>query len=143
MQIRLTSLSYQLIDKMRNSTRAIAKYTQHQPKVVTIPVDIDSWPSQVKDVSHFLLITASRLAKKNTLIGWSRRSLRLVRKYLNFWYYGSGGEDSLLRESIATHQAEYIQLKGHAGNFRRFISSMRSPDGFYQWRLWFDLDGSY
>ena len=34
---------------------------------------------------------------------------------LTFDIYGSGGEDSLLRDIIATHQAEdYIQLKGHA-----------------------------
>ena len=37
---------------------------------------------------------------------------------LTFDIYGSGGEDSLLREIIANHQAEdYIQLKGHAGTF--------------------------
>ena len=38
MQIRLTSLSYQLIDKNEVLQEQFAKYTQHQPKVVTIPV---------------------------------------------------------------------------------------------------------
>ena len=43
MQIRLISLSYQLIDRMKFLQEQFAKYTHHQPKIVTIPVgSIDS-----------------------------------------------------------------------------------------------------
>ena len=63
------------------------------------------------------MITASRLAKEKH-IDWLVKAVIEARKEipeLTFDIYGSGGEDSLLRDIIATHQAEdYIQLKGHA-----------------------------
>ena len=95
-----------------------AKYTQHQPKVVTIPVgSIDSLTESSQERKPFSLITASRLAKEKH-IDWLVKAVIEARKEipeLTFDIYGSGGEDSLLRDIIATHQAEdYIQLKGHA-----------------------------
>ena len=95
-----------------------AKYTQHQPKVITIPVgSIDSLTESSQGRKPFSLITASRLAKEKH-IDWLVKAVIEARKEipeLTFDIYGSGGEDSLLRDIIANHQAEdYIQLKGHA-----------------------------
>ena len=65
----------------------------------------------------FSLITASRLAKEKH-IDWLVKAViqaHQVLPELTFDIYGSGGEESLLREIITAHQAEnYIQLKGHA-----------------------------
>ncbi|VNU97575.1 glycosyl transferase [Streptococcus pneumoniae] len=95
-----------------------AKYTQHQPKIVTIPVgSIDSLTDSSQGRKPFSLITASRLAKEKH-IDWLVKAVIEAHKELlelTFDIYGSGGEDSLLRDIIANHQAEdYIQLKGHA-----------------------------
>lgn len=95
-----------------------AKYTPHQPKIVTIPVgSIDSLTESSQGRKPFSLITASRLAKEKH-IDWLVKAVIEAHKELpelTFDIYGSGGEDSLLREIIANHQAEdYIQLKGHA-----------------------------
>ena len=95
-----------------------AKYTQHQPKIVTIPVgSIDSLTESSQGRKPFSLITASRLAKEKH-IDWLVKAVIEARKEiseLTFDIYGSGGEDSLLREIITSHKTEdYIQLKGHA-----------------------------
>ena len=54
---------------------------------------------------------------KKKHIDWLVKAVIEARKEipeLTFDIYGSGGEDSLLRDIIATYQAEdYIQLKGH------------------------------
>ena len=95
-----------------------AHYTTHTPKIVTIPVgSVDELTKPQESRKPFSLITASRLAKEKH-IDWLVKAVIEAHKELpelTFDIYGSGGEDSLLREIIANHQAEdYIQLKGHA-----------------------------
>ena len=95
-----------------------AHYTTHVPKIVTIPVgSVDELTKPQESRKPFSLITASRLAKEKH-IDWLVKAVIEAHKELpelTFDIYGSGGEDSLLREIIANHQAEdYIQLKGHA-----------------------------
>ena len=95
-----------------------AHYTTHAPKIVTIPVgSVDELTKPQESRKPFSLITASRLAKEKH-IDWLVKAVIEAHKELpelTFDIYGSGGEDSLLREIIANHQAEdYIQLKGHA-----------------------------
>ena len=95
-----------------------AHYTTHAPKIVTIPVgSVDELTKPQEKRKPFSLITASRLAKEKH-IDWLVKAVIEAHKELpelTFDIYGSGGEDSLLREIIANHQAEdYIQLKGHA-----------------------------
>ena len=95
-----------------------AHYTKHAPKIVTIPVgSVDELTKPQESRKPFSLITASRLAKEKH-IDWLVKAVIEAHKELpelTFDIYGSGGEDSLLREIIANHQAEdYIQLKGHA-----------------------------
>ena len=95
-----------------------AHYTTHVPKIVTIPVgSVDELTKPQESRKPFSLITASRLAKEKH-IDWLVKAVIEAHKELpelTFDIYGSGGEDSLLREIISTHKAEdYIQLKGHA-----------------------------
>ena len=95
-----------------------AHYTTHAPKIVIIPVgSVDELTKPQESRKPFSLITASRLAKEKH-IDWLVKAVIEAHKELpelTFDIYGSGGEDSLLREIIANHQAEdYIQLKGHA-----------------------------
>ena len=95
-----------------------AQYSQHRPRIVTIPVgSIDHLTEPARERKPFSLITASRLAKEKH-IDWLVKAViqaHQVLPELTFDIYGSGGEESLLREIITAHQAEnYIQLKGHA-----------------------------
>ena len=95
-----------------------AQYSQHRPRIVTIPVgSIDQLTEPARERKPFSLITASRLAKEKH-IDWLVKAViqaHQVLPELTFDIYGSGGEESLLREIITAHQAEnYIQLKGHA-----------------------------
>ena len=118
MQIRLISLLYQLIDREKFCKSNLTNTPSTNQKVVTIPVgSIDSLTESNQGRKPFSLITASRLAKEKH-IDWLVKAVIEARKEipeLTFDIYGSGGEDSLLRDIIATHQAEdYIQLKGHA-----------------------------
>jgi len=94
------------------------RYTNHDPKIYTIPVgSLPELVGQDKPRKPFSMITASRLAQEKH-IDWLVKAVIEARKEipeLTFDIYGSGGEDSLLREIIASHKAEdYIQLKGHA-----------------------------
>ena len=95
-----------------------AQYSQHRPRIVTIPVgSIDQLTEPARERKPFSLITASRLAKEKH-IDWLVKAViqaHQILPELTFDIYGSGGEESLLREIIMAHQAEnYIQLKGHA-----------------------------
>ena len=87
-------------------------------RFVTIPVgSVDELTKPQESRKPFSLITASRLAKEKH-IDWLVKAVIEAHKELpelTFDIYGSGGEESLLRQIITTNQAEdYIHLKGHA-----------------------------
>ena len=95
-----------------------AQYSQHRPRIVTIPVgSIDQLTEPGKGTQALSLIAASRLAKEKH-IDWLVKAViqaHQVPPRAHLDIYGGGGEESHLREIITAHQAEnYIQPEGHA-----------------------------
>lgn len=86
-------------------------------KIVTIPVgSLSKLSKPSTERLAYRAITASRLAPEKH-VDWLVQAVIRAKETLpelGFDIYGQGGEDRLLRDIIAEHQAEdYIKLKGH------------------------------
>ena len=98
-----------------------AKYTQHRPKIVTIPVgSIDALTESSQGRKPFSLITASRLAKEKH-IDWLVKAVIEARKEipeLTFDIYGSGGGGfSAQRNYCISSGCGLHQAQGTCGTF--------------------------
>ena len=92
------------------------RYTNHDPKIYTIPVGSLASLLQNDSRKPFSLMTASRLATEKH-IDWLVRAVVEAKKELpslSFDIYGKGGEEGKLQSLIEELGAtDYIQLKGH------------------------------
>ena len=93
------------------------RYTQHNPKIVTIPVGSVAQLRYPKgERSPYSLITASRLASEKH-IDWLVQAVVEAKNILpdiTFDIYGTGGEFGRLQQLIAEKNAQgYIHLMGH------------------------------
>lgn len=94
-----------------------SKYTQHQPRIVTLPVgSIDELKYPTDGRRPYSIVTASRLAAEKH-VDWLAKAVILAKESLpdlNFDIYGSGGEEANIRKVIEDHHAQdYIRLCGH------------------------------
>lgn len=116
-----------------------AQYTQHQPRIVTIPVgSIDQIKQPVGQRRAYSILTASRLAAEKH-VDWLAKAVVLAKETLpelTFDIYGSGGEEAKIRKVIEDHQAQdYIKLCGHKDltdvyqDYQLYLSGSKS-EGF-------------
>lgn len=98
-------------------TEQFARFTQHRPKIVTIPVgSLDVLKYPVGQRKPFSTITASRLAGEKH-VDWLVKAVvraKISVPGLTFDIYGTGGEEAKIRQVIEEAQAQaYIRLCGH------------------------------
>ena len=99
-------------------SRQLQSYNNIESRIYTIPVgSLEKLREPSQSRKSYAMLTASRLATEKH-IDWLVRAVVEARKSipeLSFDIYGSGGEESKLRQLIHDLEAEnYIQLRGHA-----------------------------
>lgn len=104
-------------EQSKTLAKQFKKYTNHDPKIVTIPVGSLASLRCPEDFRHpFSLLTCSRLASEKH-VDWLVRAVCLARESLpelQFDIYGSGGQEDKLRTLIESKKAgHYIRLMGH------------------------------
>ena len=107
-----------------------ARYSQHRPRIVTIPVgSIDQLTEPARErKAPFLSLLLRRLAKEKH-IDWLVKAViqaHQVLPELTFDIYGSGGEESLLREIITAHKRRTISSSRGMQTWLRSIPSTKS-----------------
>ncbi|HFI0787822.1 TPA: accessory Sec system glycosyltransferase GtfA [Streptococcus suis] len=120
-------------------SQQFAKYTNHRPNVVTIPVgSIDKlrYPTNIR--KPFSIVTASRLATEKHVDWLVKAIVKLQEAFpqVTFDIYGKGGEESKISQIIKDNKAEnYVRLCGHQQmtdvyqNYELYLSGSKS-EGF-------------
>ncbi|WP_218653383.1 accessory Sec system glycosyltransferase GtfA [Streptococcus pluranimalium] len=114
-------------------------YTNHQPRIVTIPVgSLPELHQPLQERRPFSMMTASRLATEKH-VDWLVKAVIEAQKRLpelQFDIYGAGAQETNIREIITAASAEtFIHLKGHQEltrvypNYQLYLTASKS-EGF-------------
>ncbi len=114
-------------------------YTNHQPRIVTIPVgSLAELHQPLQERRPFSMMTASHLATEKH-VDWLVKAVIEAQKRLpelQFDIYGAGAQETNIREIITAASAEtFIHLKGHQEltrvypNYQLYLTASKS-EGF-------------